>query len=445
MTDAGRPGGNRSGANSVATDGGSAGVAGDGAAAGDAGDDTGGPAWFSGALAASGAFTGALVVGTAALAFTSAGRSPGSIVLGLVGPLCAVWAYGTVLAWVARVDLPREHHTRLAGWLVVGVIPLVVGAVVMQAYSAAVGALDSFSPAAAGGWACGGVVFGAAVGIGDVRVRMRTAEAEEATARYEQLVEVLTVLNRVLRHDVRNDLTVIAGYLDRARREGGADIVEYLDGIEARAERIERLSDHARLAEDAVLGDEHVEETTDLALVAERVVAAIGRDYPEATVSFRTDADPGRAIVPGHDLLESAIHNVVENAVEHNDATDPTVEVVVRVHPDGTLAAERADVGTAGGAGGPGSAGGAHAGDEGGGVVEVSVADDGPGFPERERTVLEEGGEDALESSSGMGLWVVHWIVDAVDGATSVDDREGGGSVVTLRFPRVGGDGDRET
>ncbi|MFC7136102.1 hypothetical protein ACFQRB_05160 [Halobaculum litoreum] len=97
-------------------------------------------------------FTGALVVGTAGLAFTSPGRSPGSIVLGLVGPLCAVWAYGAVLAWVARTRPPRRHHARLAGWLVIGVIPLVVGAVVMQAYSAAVGALDTFSPAAAGGW-----------------------------------------------------------------------------------------------------------------------------------------------------------------------------------------------------------------------------------------------------------------------------------------------------
>ncbi len=386
-------------------------------------DDDAGPAWFSTALAASGVFTGALVVGTAALAFTSAGRSPGSIVLGLVGPLCAVWAYGVTLAWVARTRPPRHHHARLAGWLVIGVIPLVVGAVVMQAYSAAVGALSSFSPAAAGGWACGGVVFGAAVGIGDVRVRMRTAEAEEANARFERLVEVLTVLNRVLRHDVRNDLTVIAGYIDLARREGDASIAEYLDGIEARAERIERLSDHARLAEDAVLGDETIEGTTDLALVAERVVGTIARDFPAAAVSVQVNPEGTSARVPGHDLLESAIHNVVENAVEHAGREDPTVDVTVRVRQtdavddDATprLPSGRAPVG----------------------VVEVVVADDGPGFPDRERAVLEEGGEDALESSSGMGLWVVHWIVDTVGGVTTVADRDGGGSVVTLRFPRV--------
>ena len=428
VTDAGRLGGERSRGDSDATGDGvpvtdAGGVAPD-EATGDALDETGGPAWFSRALAASGAFTGALVVGTAALAFTSAGRSPGSVVLGLVGPLCAVWAYGVVLAWVARTDLPREHHARLAGWLVVGVIPLVVGAVVMQAYSAAVGALDSFSPAAAGGWACGGVVFGAAVGIGDVRVRMRTAEAEEATARYEQLVEVLTVLNRVLRHDVRNDLTVIAGYLDRARRESDADIAEYLDGIEARAERIERLSDHARLAEDAVLGGDTVEGTTDLVLVAERVGGTIARDFPSASVSVRTEVDDATALVPGHDLLESALHNVVENAVEHAGHEAPTVDVTVRVRSADAIDGPRPRLSDG------------MAADS---VVEVVVADDGPGFPERERTVLEEGGEDALESSSGMGLWVVHWIVDAVGGVTTVADRTGGGSVVTLRFPRLDG------
>ncbi|QZY00486.1 sensor histidine kinase [Halobaculum rubrum] len=427
MTDAGRLGGERSRGDSDATGSGRpAGGAGSTASeeVADAADDTGGPAWFSRALAASGAFTGALVVGTGALVFTSTGRSPGSIVLGLVGPLCAVWAYGVVLAWVARTDLPREHHARLAGWLVVGVIPLVVGAVVMQAYSAAVGALDSFSPAAAGGWACGGVVFGAAVGIGDVRVRMRTAEAEEATARYEQLVEVLTVLNRVLRHDVRNDLTVISGYLDHARREGDADIAEYLDGIEARAERIERLSDHARLAENAVLGDDAVEGTTDLTLVAERVVGTIARDFPAASVSVHSEVDDAQALVPGHDLLESALHNVVENAVEHADHEAPTVDVTVRVRPADAVDRPRPRL---------------PSGSAADSVVEVVVADDGPGFPERERAVLEEGGEDALESSSGMGLWVVHWIVDAVGGVTAVEDRAGGGSVVTLRFPRLDG------
>lgn len=417
VTDAGRLGGERSRGDSDATAG-----AADGRSIED--DDTGGPPWFSRALAASGAFTGALVVGTAGLVFTSAGRSPGSVVLGLVGPLCAVWAYGVVLAWVARTDLPREHHARLAGWLVVGVIPLVVGAVVMQAYSAAVGALETFSPAAAGGWACGGVVFGAAVGIGDVRVRMRTAEAEEATARYEQLVEVLTVLNRVLRHDVRNDLTVIAGYLDHARREGDDGIAEYLDGIEARTDRIERLSDHARLAENAVLGDDAVEGTTDLTLVAERVVGTIARDFPAASVSVDTEVDDAEALVPGHDLLESALHNVVENAVEHAGHEAPTVDVTVRVRPADAV----------GDGARPRLPGGAAADS----VVEVVVADDGPGFPDRERTVLEEGGEDALESSSGMGLWVVHWIVDAVGGVTAVEDREEGGSVVILRFPLIG-------
>lgn len=425
MTDAGGLRGERSLGDSDATEGGATAdgvraAATEGAADG---DDTGGPAWFSRALAASGAFTGALAVGTVALAFTSAGRSPGSIVLGLVGPLCAVWAYGVVLAWVARTELPREHHPRLAGWLVVGVIPLVVGAVVMQAYSAAVGALSSFSPAAAGGWACGGVVFGAAVGIGDVRVRIRTAEAEEATARYERLVEVLTVLNRVLRHDVRNDLTVIAGYLDHARREGDADIAEYLDGIEARAERIERLSDHARLAENAVLGDA-VEGTTDLMLVAERVVGTIARDFPAASVSVHAEVDDAQALVPGHDLLESALHNVVENAVEHAGHEAPTVDVTVRVRPADAIDGPR-----------PRLSNGIAADS----VVEVVVADDGPGFPDREQAVLEEGGEDALESSSGMGLWVVHWIVDAVGGVTTVESRAGGGSVVTLRFPRLDG------
>lgn len=383
------------------------------------------PPWRSPALAVGGAFTAALVVVTAGFAFTEADRTAGSLVLGLVGPLAAIWAYGVVLAWVARVDPPRRHHTRLTGWLVVGVIPFVVGGVINQAYMAAVGSLTGVSATAAGWWACGGVVFGAAVGIGDVRVRMRTAEAEAANARNERLVEVLTVLNRVLRHDVRNDLTVIAGYIDLARRESDPSIHEYLDGIENRAERIERLSDHARLAEDAVVDEQTHRGATDMARVVREVVNAIDRDYAAATVSLRVDAADRTAWVPDHDLLESAIHNVVENAVEHAGHDDPTVDVVVQIRAaDGDAVRASRDTESA-------------ATTE---VVEVVVTDDGPGFPERERIVLEEGGEEALEHSSGMGLWVVHWIVDAVGGETTVETREGDGSVVTLRFPRVNED-----
>ena len=175
-----------------------------------------------------------------------------------------------------------------------------------------------------------------------------------------------------------------------------------------------------------MLGDGTVEGTTDLGLVAERVVGTIARDFPAASVSVQTAADGEHARVPGHDLLESAVHNVVENAVEHAGRDDPTVEVTVRVGPADGAATD---------GGRPRLPSGAAADT----VVEVVVADNGPGFPERERVVLEEGGEDALESSSGMGLWVVHWIVDSVGGVTTVAERPGGGSVVTLRFPRVDG------
>ena len=66
--------------------------------------------------------------------------------------------------------------------------------------------------------------------------------------------------------------------------------------------------------------------------------------------------------------------------------------------------------------------------------MEVRVADDGPGIPAAEVNVLERGYETPLEHGSGLGLWIVNWIVTESGGGISFDENDPRGSVVTLRF-----------
>jgi signal transduction histidine kinase len=63
----------------------------------------------------------------------------------------------------------------------------------------------------------------------------------------------------------------------------------------------------------------------------------------------------------------------------------------------------------------------------------VAVTDDGPGLPAHESRVLTNGEETPLEHGSGMGLWVVHWIVSRYGGELDfeVDD----GTTVRLSLP----------
>ncbi|GAB3420620.1 hypothetical protein GCM10027435_23570 [Haloparvum alkalitolerans] len=204
----------------------------------------------------------------------------------------------------------------------------------------------------------------------------------------------LQVLNRVLRHDHRNAMNVVMGH--------AADIVEasedpatlaHAEAIRSRSEDLLERSRKARSVERA-LGEESDRRTAvDVAALVRRRAAALSNsvDAPDLTVD--TPAHP--VWVVGNDLLDVAVDNLLENAAKHAD--DPTIEVRVR----------------------PGD------------PVRVTVRDDGPGIPDEELSVLERDRETQLHHTSGLGLWLVTWIVRDVDGEVSfrtLDD----GTEVTL-------------
>ena len=72
-------------------------------------------------------------------------------------------------------------------------------------------------------------------------------------------------------------------------------------------------------------------------------------------------------------------------------------------------------------------------------MIELSVADTGPGIPPMEQEVLND--EIAIEPllhSSGMGLWLVKRILNRIGGTVQFEEVTPRGSVVTLVIPRDG-------
>jgi len=213
--------------------------------------------------------------------------------------------------------------------------------------------------------------------------------------RYEQRLQVL---NRVLRHDLKNDTNVIGGYADllRGHVDEGGD--EYLDIIDRKVETLTHLSDQAREI-DVALHNDAGRATIDLVELVERLCEALESSFPHATV---TVSSPDSAVVSADELLESAVRNVLENAVVHNDDREPAVEVVLETDGDG---------------------------------FRIDVADNGPGIPPIEQTVISEARETALEHASGLGLWLVHWIVTESGGDLTIDSREPRGTLVSMWLP----------
>jgi|GEM_PF-834015 len=254
--------------------------------------------------------------------------------------------------------------------------------------------------------------------------------------RTEQLVRLL---NRVLRHNLRNEMNVVLGIGSHLRdgghgshaqdgdhggraREDGDDPAALGERLTGTADRMVALSERARELERYARTDREPERL-DPERVLSDVAARYREQFPAATVDVAVETDYG--VCAGREL-DRAVGELLENALKHGTATDSRVRVEAHT-VDGSPAS------------------GEHRGTEvaadGGAWVELLVEDDGPGIPETEAAVIERGEETPLEHGSGLGLWLVNWVVTRYGGSCQVHTPEDtGGTRVSLRLPAIDAD-----
>ena len=231
----------------------------------------------------------------------------------------------------------------------------------------------------------------------------------------EQARQHLQVLHRVLRHNVRNELTVIFGMAERILEDDASgEVREAAKRIIDSAEGLASVSEKARMAED-ILGDPPSDTIVEVGSAAMDVVADARSTWPNATIEL--DIEPSLPVSTGLEIRD-ALENLVENAIAHN-TDEPTVRVTARTETP------------------------IHASTRGAGQnVLITVEDDGPGIPEQEEAVIFEGANiTQLKHGSGLGLWVVRWIVESADGSVSYG-RADGWTTITLRLPLATGFGE---
>ncbi|MFB6169492.1 MAG: histidine kinase N-terminal 7TM domain-containing protein [Haloferacaceae archaeon] len=211
----------------------------------------------------------------------------------------------------------------------------------------------------------------------------------------------LTVINRILRHNLRNELTVVRGYADGIAA-GAADDRHRSQATAIVESADELLSTAAKVREFAEARDSDVDrQAVDLDTVLSSV-AKVRDDHPDATVTVERAAARDR-VRTDPELLARVLENLVENAVTHAGTDAPTVTVRV-THP--------ADA--------PGE-------------TLFEVRDDNDPIPDVEVDPLRTGDETALTHGSGVGLWVVNWCVVALDGTIGFDYDDG--NVVRVWLP----------
>ena len=216
---------------------------------------------------------------------------------------------------------------------------------------------------------------------------------------------------RRLAHEIKNPLTPIQLSAERMRRKYlktmSADDAQILDRathtivqqVEAMKEMVNAFSDYARAPDMDISSfdvDKLVHEVVDLYRAQEsgiRIVLNTDANLP------RVEADIGR--------IRQILHNLLRNSTEALENTeDGRIEIGVSV-------AERYEVD----------------------VVEIVVADNGPGFQTGSVSQVFDPYVTTKPKGTGLGLAIVKKLVEEHAGTIEAENREEGGALIRIQLP----------
>jgi PAS domain S-box-containing protein len=220
----------------------------------------------------------------------------------------------------------------------------------------------------------------------------------------------IMVMSRMLRHNIRNKLTVIQGNARLLKEALGSPDFSvgaargHIDRIDSASEELDSLAERARTF------DRVIERDLRSGTVHLRQVLTDARDdlieqHPEATI----EVVPTDAEVSGDRMaLDLILEILVENALEYSDRSDPTIE----------LATEETATGQ----------------------VTVRVDAEGSGIPDMERKVVASETEGPVAHSRVLGLWAVTWLVRRLGGGVTLAKDPDGETKIELTFPLARGE-----
>jgi signal transduction histidine kinase len=227
--------------------------------------------------------------------------------------------------------------------------------------------------------------------------------------RFEQTLqnqnENLELLNRVVRHDIANDISVILGHAQALKAEIDDDeLAGRFDTLIKNSKHVMDLTKTLRVLMKTMLADERYLEPVDLTATLAREIDHARTVSSDAVVTGPEELPD--LTVRADTLLGVVLRNLLTNAVYHNDASTPTVSVTVD-----------------------------HSTDD----VVVRIADNGRGVADERKDEIFGRGEKGLESAgTGVGLYLVETLVTEYGGEVWVEDNDPCGSVFNVRLQRAG-------
>lgn len=309
--------------------------------------------------------------------------------------------------WLLIWEDDENENTRIAFWIVGGGLLFTILSV-LGVFSTAqfgllegsqVGILTKGSPLTI----ATGAIIGVLLGAYDVLQHRERRELKTAQEQAARRLERISVLNRVLRHDIRNSVNVIGGYLDRFETEQQKE-KQAKEIIRDHINEILHLSDQSREIEELIRRDTPKVEETDLAAVIQEKCNEVRQTSEGVEIKY---TGPDSAVIKSTPLIASVLNNAIDNAVEHNDQPVAKIDVTLEEIADSEFG------------------------------FKITVADNGPGLPDREKQVFEGDRETPLQHSEGMGLWLIRWITREAGGQATVSDNGDRGTKLVISLPET--------
>ncbi|ELZ61400.1 MULTISPECIES: sensor histidine kinase [Halorubrum] len=236
--------------------------------------------------------------------------------------------------------------------------------------------------------------LGAAVGS---RAGLYVVKADERLTEAQDLTTLLSINDRVLRHNIRNELAVALGHLEGIEDAADGETIAERARI-ARTHLEELVETSERTRRIAAIWRTETLQSIDLVAVVEARIARVTAE--SSGVAIHTEL-PEDCVVRTHPSLPLAVEEALRNAIEHND---DDVAITVRVRRDGD-------------------------------ATELVIEDTGRGIPRIERQTLRNAEETPLEHTEGLGLWLIYWTVARAGGTVEFAENDPRGTVVRIRLP----------
>ena len=233
------------------------------------------------------------------------------------------------------------------------------------------------------------------------------AEIQDITE-FKRRTRRLQLLHRLIRHNLRNEMSVVmghAGSLERALEDD--DHEQQVEIIKRVADDVSQMTESVSRIEEIASNDATDFSPTDVPALLDELAGEFESEFPGASVTVEAETEAG-VLVSADRGLRYGLEHAIRNAIQHNDSDRP--EVVLRAARD----------------------------DRDSRAV-VQVTDDGPAIPDVEVDAIDADADiSEMQHGSGVGLFVMKWCAESLGGRLEVHADDSRGNVVEFMLPLLG-------